>query len=94
MENFAHGVLAMGSTIIGLFFVRFWRQTHDRLFLCFALSFWLLGFNWLCLALVGKDEPHSELYVLRLIAFALIIIGIWGKNRRSVSQGESMESAP
>lgn len=91
MHRFAFGALTMGAAIIGLFFFRFWQQTRDRLFICFGMCFWLLGLNWLFLALVKRDEPHSELYLLRLAAFALIIIGIWGKNRRTNNQGESTD---
>lgn len=72
----------MASVVIGLLFLRFWKKTRDRLFFFFALAFWLLGVNWLSLAVVDRDEPQTALYAVRLLAFALIIIGIWIKNRQ------------
>ena len=82
MREFLCGALVMGSVIAGLFFLRFWRRTHDRLFLFFALSFWILGVNWGLIPFVKEDEPQTALYSLRLIAFGLIILGILDKNRQ------------
>jgi hypothetical protein len=43
-----------------------------------------MGLNWLSLAFVDPgDELRHTLYLLRLLAFVLIIIGIVDKNRRS-----------
>jgi hypothetical protein len=39
MGNLITGAIAMGSFVIGLFFLRFWRSSGDRFFLYFALSF-------------------------------------------------------
>lgn len=76
------GVLVAGCCVSSLFFLRFWRKTHDRLFAIFATSFLLLGLNWLLLALTPRDEPHDAfLYLIRLAAFVLILVGIADKNR-------------
>ena len=77
--QFMWGALTMASAVAGLFFLRFWRKTRDRLFLIFAAAFWILGTNWLVLAITRHDEAHW--YSLRLIAFILIIVGIVDKNR-------------
>jgi hypothetical protein len=82
MNQFVLGAVVMACAVAGLFFLRFWRKTRDRLFLIFALAFWLLGINWLLLAFVQEDETRTWLYVLRLIAFCLILIGIIDKNRQ------------
>jgi hypothetical protein len=50
MELFMMGAIAMASAIVALFFLRFWRDTGDRLFAIFALSFLLLGITRLGLA--------------------------------------------
>jgi hypothetical protein len=72
----------MGCAVAGMFFLRFWRRTHDRLFAIFAAAFWLLGMNWMLLALTHWDEPTTAwLYVIRLVAFVLILVGIADKNR-------------
>jgi hypothetical protein len=81
LNQFLLGFVVMASATAGLIFLRFWRKTHDRLFILFALAFWLLGINWLALAFVNQDEVRTWLYVLRLLAFVLIIYGIIDKNR-------------
>jgi hypothetical protein len=81
MNELVLGAIVMASTTVGLFFFRFWRQTRDRLFAAFALAFWVLAANWLALAIVGTSEVRPLLYVMRLAAFSLIIVGILDKNR-------------
>lgn len=77
------GALAMSSWVAGLFFLRFWRESRDRLFLFLCLSFWMLTLNWAGLALIdGPPETRHWVYALRLAAFLLIIVGIVDKNRR------------
>jgi glucose uptake protein GlcU len=76
------GMLVMGYAVAGLFFLRFWRQTRDRLFGIFAAAFWLLAAQRLALAL--SDDPNGEqvlLYGIRLLAFVLILAAIVDKNR-------------
>jgi hypothetical protein len=81
MNEAVLGAIVTASATIGLFFFRFWRQTRDRLFATFALAFWVLALNWLALAIVGTSELRPMLYVMRLAAFSLIIVGIVDKNR-------------
>ena len=82
LSNFLSGAITMGFLLGGLFFLRFWRETRDQLFLTFAIAFWLLGLVQALLAL-GPPEPEerSWLYVIRLIAFLLIAGSIIRKNR-------------
>jgi len=78
----------MGSWGAGVFFLRFWRQTRDRLFLFFALAFWILVADWTSRELVTpSDETRHYFFLLRLAAFVLIIAGIVDKNR-SPPKGE------
>lgn len=82
LHPFLLGIVVLASAAIGLFFYRFWRRTHDRLFVYFALAFWLLAANWAAQAFVPRDESYYVLiYLMRLLAFAVIIVGIVGKNR-------------
>ena len=81
INQFLLGGNVMACIAIGLFFLRFWRKTNDRLFALFALSFLLLGLNWLLLAFIQSDERRPLLYVIRLVAFGLILFAIWDKNR-------------
>ena len=78
------GIVAM-CIVAGLKFLLFWRRTHDRLFLIFAIAFWTLGANWLGLAILNQDEVRTALYVVRLLAFLLILWGIIDKNRAPTS---------
>jgi small-conductance mechanosensitive channel len=54
MEQFIMGAIAMASAVVALFFLRFWRETGDRLFAMFALAFLLLGITRFGLA-VSRD---------------------------------------
>src|SRR5262245_41679483 len=77
-----YGALVMGSFVVGLFFLRYWRATRDRLFALFALAFWALGVNWLGLALLATThEARTAFYLVRLVAFLLILGAIVDKNR-------------
>ena len=76
------GAVAFGFAAAALFFLRFWRDTRDQLFLSFALAFLLLAIGQLVLTLSGiPDEQRSWVYLLRLAAFVLILVAIIRKNR-------------
>jgi hypothetical protein len=84
MDNFVRGALAMACWVAGLFFLRFWRETRDRLFLFFFVAFWLFSVHWTALAEVNMAaETTHYVYVLRLVVFALIAAGVIDKNKRS-----------
>ena len=84
MDVFLTGALAAACAVAGLFFLRFWRDTRDRLFLLFACAFWLMAVNrgfhvpW-------QDEAtgRAAIYLVRFAAFALIAVAIVDKNRSS-----------
>ena len=83
VQQLLWGALTMACWVAGLFFLRYWRLTHDRLFVFFVLAFWLLSLNWLGLALLsGAPETRHQVSLLRLLAFSLLIVGIVDKNRR------------
>jgi hypothetical protein len=82
LYDFLSGAVAFGFFTCSLFFLRFWKRTHDQLFLAFALAFTLLGLGQSILALGNiPTEERGSIYLLRLIAFALILIAILRKNR-------------
>jgi hypothetical protein len=81
LYTFMLGCLVMGCFVTGLFFLRFWRKTRDRLFAIFAIAFWLLGVNWLALAFTTQNEVKTIYYAVRLLAFVLILYAIIDKNR-------------
>lgn len=79
MTNFLHGGVTICFLAAGLFFFRFWRDTLDRLFLMFALSFWLQAVVRVSLAVV-ETEDRVFFYALRLLAYGLILAAIVMKN--------------
>jgi hypothetical protein len=82
LNHFMLGAISMACAVIGLFFLRFWRRTGDRLLVIFASAFFLLGLNWAILTFVNdQDERRPWIYLLRAAAFVLIILGIVDKNR-------------
>ena len=83
MEYFIMGAIAMASLIVALFFLRFWRDTRDRLFALFAGAFFLLGVTRLGLAAsADSSEGNTSWYWVRLAAFLIILFAIADKNRR------------
>jgi hypothetical protein len=76
------GAVAAGSFVVALFFLRFWRTTGDRFFLYFAMSFALEAVNRAVLGmLAGAGETQPAYYLIRLLAYALILVAIIDKNR-------------
>ena len=83
MLAFLYGTAAIGFAVIGLFFLKFWRQSLDRLFLMFALAFWMLALDRTVLGVVPFANEYREyVFLIRLTAFCLILYGIAQKNRR------------
>jgi len=81
MNDVIAGAVCMGSLLIALFFLRFWRDSGDRFFLYFAASFFIEGLHRLYSALHdagGEDSPLH--YLIRLLAYGLILWAILEKN--------------
>ena len=82
MNHFVIGALTLGYCVAGLFFLRFWRQTGDRLFALFALSFFVMAVNRVGLVLLGEEGGAGDyLFSVRFLAFVLILLAILDKNR-------------
>lgn len=81
MTLFVLGAIAMGSAIAALLFFRFWRNTHDRFFLYFGLSFLMEALNRTWFAFNGARYEEAQIYYLiRLVSYALILWAILAKN--------------
>lgn len=81
MSHFLTGAIAMASLIIALFFVRFWRDSRDRFFLYFALSFAIEGLRRVYAVAMNDSVEESPLhYLVRLVAYGLILWAILEKN--------------
>ncbi len=80
------GAIAMSTMVAGLFFLKFWQAGRDRLFLLFALSFFVEAANRTTLALSDHpSEGNPWCYCVRLFSYVLIIVAILDKNRDSSS---------
>ena len=78
----------MGYLVAGVFFLRFWRETADRLFAIFACAMWVLASSSVIVALVHPaGEARHYLFIIRLVGFALIIAAVIDKNRNHGRSG-------
>ena len=78
---FVSGMITMGYLVAGLFFLKFWQRSRDLLFVIFAVAFWLLAASQVLLVISNLPrEEQGWLYLLRLTAFALIVVAIVQKN--------------
>ncbi|HJQ39087.1 MAG TPA: DUF5985 family protein [Thermoanaerobaculia bacterium] len=83
MIGLVSGMLVAGYLVAALFFARFWAQSRDRLFLLFTAAFSVLAIQRLALAVSSAPmEDRTLLYLLRFLAFAIILVAIIDKNRR------------
>jgi hypothetical protein len=81
MIEFMSGAVALGFLVCAGFFARFWRKTADRLFLVFAVAFALLALNQALAQWLGAaDERVAYTYLVRVLAFGLILVAIVDKN--------------
>lgn len=81
LECFVSGLITMGFAVAGLFFLNFWQRTREGLFVAFAAAFWLLALNQgLATFLHAPEETQSRIYLIRLLAFLIIVAAIVLKN--------------
>lgn len=82
MVVFVQGVSAAAAAIAALLFLKFWRDSQDRLFAYFGAAFGLMSLSWALLGLFSPtEETRPYIYAIRLAAFLLIIVAIVDKNR-------------
>jgi hypothetical protein len=79
---FLTGAISLASFVVALFFLRFWRTTRDPFFIFFSLSFALEGVSRGAAAFMQVADTNAMFYGLRVIAYGLIIVAIWQKNRK------------
>lgn len=81
MVDFMTGAIAMASFVAGLVFLRFFHRTHDRIFIFFVAAFWLDATGRVLeVAFLLSDKSNALVYVIRLVAYGLILVGILDKN--------------
>lgn len=80
------GALAMASAILALFFLRFWKNTHDVFFVYFTAAFALEALSWILFLDHQQRVNDPIIYSIRLAAYLLILIAIIGKNKQSTGR--------
>lgn len=94
IDGFLLGVIATSSVAIGLFFLRFWRDTRDSLFVNFALAFFIAGGDRVAeMFYRHPSEASPWVYIVRGFAALLIVAGIVYKNRRIPEKSREMGTA-
>jgi len=84
IEGFLLGVIVTTSLTAAGFFWRFWRKTRDSLFFAFAAAFFIEGLNRIGILFTDKPSEGSPvIYVVRLVAFLLLLGAIVAKNRKA-----------
>lgn len=84
IEGFFLGVIVTASLTAAGFFWRFYRQTRDRLFLAFAAAFAIEGINRMAFLMIDQPSEGSPIiYLVRLVAFLLLLGAIVAKNRET-----------
>lgn len=80
-DLFLLGFASGCSFVGGLFFLRFWRDTRDLLFLGFAAFFLIQGASSaITLSLAHPNIANPWLFLLRLISTLAILAAILWKN--------------
>lgn len=80
------GAIAVSSAVLGLFFLRFWILTRDQLFIMFSCAFFLDAISRILTALIAMvSDEHPLIYILRLLAYGLIIGAVAQKNLKKSS---------
>jgi hypothetical protein len=88
-----NGATAMACFAIAAFFVRFWRESGDRFFLCLSAAFMIFAVNYAVLGMLPlADERRAFAFVLRLVGFTAILTGVALKERPLVEQLTSHSS--
>jgi hypothetical protein len=83
IDGFLLGMIVMASLVAGGYFMKFWRQTRDPLFLGFSAAFFIEGLNRTCFLFVPNPESGNVLiYSVRLLSYLLILVAIAYKNRK------------
>ena len=81
LAAFLLGVIVTSSMTAGIFFLKFWKHTRDSLFLAFGLAFIIEGLNRIAVLTVAHPNEGSPwIYLIRLLAFLLILAAILRKN--------------
>jgi uncharacterized membrane protein HdeD (DUF308 family) len=83
IEGFLLGIIVASTLAASAFFLKFWRQTRDGLFLCFGIAFLIEAVNRCFVLFTDRPNEGSPwIYAIRLASYLVMLIGIIHKNRR------------
>lgn len=92
MEIFLSGMLTACNWVAATVFLRFWRETRDRLFLYFAVAFVVFGLSRMPRVF---QEPGSEWliysFIVRFVAYASLLAAIIDKNLQGAGSRSSAQ---
>lgn len=92
MDDFILGAIATAAAVAALIFLRYFRRTRDPFFLFFAASFALESFGRILSVLIPAfDDDNSGIYILRLVAYCLILLAIAVKNLPAQRNGDNLQ---
>ena len=81
MSAFLEGATMLASFSIAIFFLRYWRDTGDRLFAVLGAAFTLYGGNRIALFVLDEtSEARVWPYALRAATFLMIMGAVIDKN--------------
>lgn len=81
MNAYLEGGTTLASVAVAVFFLRYWRDTADRLFAVFAAAFALFGITRIALQVLDESsEARTWAYALRALTFLMIIAAVVDKN--------------
>lgn len=82
INGFLLGSIVTASLIASAFFLKFWKQTRDPLFLSFAAAFAVESLNrTMFLVIDNPTDGNAVIYSIRLFSYLLILAAIVQKNR-------------
>lgn len=88
IDIFLLGVIATASLTASLFFLKFWRATHDAFFGAFAAFFCVeAGIRVALLFSQKPNEGSPSIYLIRLLALILLLGAILEKNYGFIRSG-------
>jgi hypothetical protein len=81
MIDFLSGAVTTVFLLIAICFLKYWKQTRDRLFVFFAIAFALFALNQLLATITNTmDERSGYIYILRVLGYGFILYAIVDKN--------------
>lgn len=83
VRSWMSGAISMGYLVVAFFFLQYWRETRDRLFVFFTIGFVVLAVNRTLYALMFGDADVVS-FSLRLAGYLCILAGIIERRLRPV----------